>query len=694
MARLARTLAIAATLLIAAAVGLVPALAPVPAAAATPNLTIVGAATYDVLPEEHRVHVTVKLTATNHLVNTVTKRYFFRRAALTVLPGASAFKLTGGAGKPRVSVTKRTSTYTNIKLDFGANLAAGKTTTLSLSFDLVDQGGAPGRPVRISSSLASFAAWAYATPNTPGATVDVRFPAGYNVTVSRGPLDGPKPDGAAHERWSSGPLAEPLEFVADIVADRPGDLVETSLDVPMEEGAAPVRIRAWPDDQAWRDRVTALITDALPVLEREIGVAWPVDGPLLIQEALVRSTGGYAGVFAPQDRRIDIAYTASDGVILHELAHAWFNGQLVADRWAAEGFASLYAERAAKELGIEPDAPAPPPDPDTGAIPLNDWGPSGSEPEAAETYAYAASLGLAEAIASRAGAEALQRVWAKAAAGVGAYQPLTSAEQAAGPGAEAAAGAGGGPGSGAGAGAGDDPPEPAEGPPDWRGLLDLLEDTTGKDFGDLWRDTVARPSDLEAMDARLAARDAYRRAVTHAGEWRLPPAIRAAMRAWQFETAQGMLGAAEAVTAERMTLEQEAAAAGLTLPDRLRVAFEGQVGIDAAAAEAQAEAAVVEAIVRARAAAPSGPGLGEEQITAIGLIGATPQADLDAAVTSLAAGDIEAAYASALQAEAAWAGASRVGRSRIVSTVLLLVALILLVGLIRQQRRRRAAAPA
>ena len=58
----------------------------------------------------------------------------------------------------------------------------------------------------------------------------------------------------------------------------------------------------------------------------------------------------------------------------------------------------------------------------------------------------------------------------------------------------------------------------------------------------------------------------------------------------------------------------------------------------------------------------------------------------------LAAGDIGAAYASALKAEAAWTGAPRVGRSRIVSTALLLIALLLLVGLIRQQRRRRAEA--
>jgi hypothetical protein len=218
---------------------------------------------------------------------------------------------------------------------------------------------------------------------------------------------------------------------------------------------------------------------------------------------------------------------------------------------------------------------------------------------------------------------------------------------------------------------------------------------TGADFGDLWRDVVARPSDVEALDARLAARDAYRHSVTIAGEWRLPAATRAAMRAWQFEVAEGILQATDAVIEERDSLETAATAANLTLPDRLRTAFEGDVGIDAAAAEAQAEQKVVEAIVRARASEPADPGIGEQVIAAIGLVGATPAVDLDSAVASLAAGDIQVAYASALRAEAAWAGAPQVGRSRIVSTILLVVAFLLLAGLLRQQwTRRKAAAPA
>jgi len=174
-----------------------PALAPV--LAATPGLTITAATTYDARPAEGRVVVTSTLTSTNHLKDTVTKRFFFRTAVVTVLPGTSGFKLSGGSGKPKVSVAKRVSTYTNLKLDLGANLAAGKTTTLTLTFDLKDPGGARDRTVRISPSLISFVAWAIATPSTPGSSVTVLLPSGYSATIGQGPMTGPVADGAGHD---------------------------------------------------------------------------------------------------------------------------------------------------------------------------------------------------------------------------------------------------------------------------------------------------------------------------------------------------------------------------------------------------------------------------------------------------------------------------------------------------------------
>jgi hypothetical protein len=659
MRPLRQAVGLAAALLIAAALGFVPALAPERVAAATPSLTIVGAATYDVLPEEGRVAVRVKLTATNRLKNTSTKRFFFRTGFITVLPGTSAFKLSGGSGTPKVSVSSKTDTYTNLKIDLGANLAAGKSTTLTLTFDIRDPGGAPDRAIRISRSIVSFAAWAVATPETKGASVDVRMPTGYGVTVGRGPLDGPIPEGTDHELWSSGTLAKPLDFVADVSADRPTDYVETSLSIDLSTGPATVLLRAWPDDAAWRDRVSSLVQRALPILEEEIGVPWPIDGPLAVHEALIRNTGGYAGLFDPAQRSIEIAYAAPDGVVLHELAHAWFNGRLVADRWAAEAFASYYAGLIAAKLGVDPAAPVLPSEPSPAAIPLNAWGPSGSEPTDSETWAYAASLQLAREIASRARDEGLRVVWSKAAHGTGAYQP------------------------------GPTTVEPADGPPDWRGLIDLLEDNTTGEFGDLWRTWVARPEDVPLLADRAVARAQYEESVALAREWELPPAARQAMRAWRFDVARELLAASDVVQGQRDQLKSTSEAAGLTLPDRLRATFEGPGGVAAAASEANAEQATVDAIVAAQAARPTATGIVDDVFTAVGLFFDAPDRRLATAQEALTSGDLQTAYAEAQMAEASWRYAGDVGRSRLLSVALLLVAFVLLIGLVRERRRRK-----
>lgn len=653
-------------LAVASAVGFVPALGPVAANAAAPSLTMAGATTYDVQPDSNRVAVAVQLIATNHLKDTVTKRFFFRVGYLTVVPGATNFKITTTTknAKPKVTAIASTETYTNLKIDFGANLAAGKTQALTITFDVHDPGGAPDRTLRISHSLVSFSAWAIATPSTPGATVVVRFPEGYSVTVGRGPLTGPTPDGTGHDLWSSGALDAPLDFVADISADRPTDYAETTRTVAMSAGDATILLRAWPDDPAWRDRVGALIERALPVLEREIGVPWPVDGPLAVREALVRSTGGYAGLFDPADNRIEIAYAASDGIVLHELAHAWFNGGLVAERWAAEGFAAYYAELAARELGIDPSVPPAPSLADPAAIPLNAWRPTGIEQPASETWAYAASLELARQIAVRSGPEAMRIVWSNAARGIGAYQPAIGGS------------------------------EPAPGPPDWRGLLDLVESGTGMDFTDLWRQWVARPEDLPVLADRATARGYYLRSAALAGDWALPPVIRTAMRAWRFDIAREQLVAADSVVAERDKLLADATQARVTLPGTLRSAFEGNGGLAAAAVEVQAEQATVDALVQAEAARPTEHGAGERLIISVGLLFVDPESSLASARTELAAGDLESAYASAQAAEGAWTSAARVGRSRILSTALLLLALIAFAVIIRQHNRRsRSEAP-
>ena len=50
--------------------------------------------------------------------------------------------------------------------------------------------------------------------------------------------------------------------------------------------------------------------------------------------------------------------------------------------------------------------------------------------------------------------------------------------------------------------------ETVDAPPDWRGLLDLLEERTDATYDDLWRTWVARDTDLSLLDARAQTRTA------------------------------------------------------------------------------------------------------------------------------------------------------------------------------------------
>lgn len=672
----------AAALLAAAAIEVGPASAPPPALAAAPDLTLVTATTYEVRPDEGRVAVTVRITATNRLKDTVTRRYFFDQGYLSVLPGTSNFAITAPTGSPSVAVSSRSEAGVLLRLRFGSRIAAGKSLGLTLTFDLVDPGGAPDRAVRISPSLVLFQAWASGSTETPGSSVDVRVPEGYNVVLGRGPLAGPSVDAAGWQVFSSGTLAQPLAFVADVAADRPGGYLDGRRSTTVGERTAIVVLRAWPDDPAWRERVSDLVIRGLPILAEEIGVPWPLDGPLTVTETLVRSSGGYAGTFDPESAHAQIGYTASPGVVLHEAAHAWLNGALVADRWIAEAFASLYAERAAERLGLAIESPELADAPRGAALPLNAWQPTGQASPEEDAYGFAASLALAREIAALVGDDALRATWQAAAAGVPAYQPGTGTE----PGR-----AGGEAGTGAGPGAAGLEPgaESGAAPPDWRALLDLLQanadPAVAADLERLWRRWVVRPTDTTILHQRTQARLAYAATLEAAAPWGLPRSIRDALRTWQFEAALRQMADAEGVLRQRAAIDAAAAALGLTPPGALREAFEGQDGLLVAPAEAAAELAAIGQIRAAESVRIAEPG----PLDRLGLIGVDPDARLAAARAGFEAGDQDVAIAEAANAEAEWAAVAEVARGRLVSATLLAAAVLLLAWLVTQRRRRR-----
>ena len=174
----------------------------------------------------------------------------------------------------------------------------------------------------------------------------------------------------------------------------------------------------------------------------------------MVHETAGRDPGASAAVFDPAQNRMDVAYWADRGVVIHQAAHGWFNGDLLADRWANEGFATFYALRAAEQLGEAADSPQMTDEARAASFPLNAWAASDGQgtTTAADAYGYAASLELANALADRVGTDVLAAVWSDAAAGAGAYQPPLLDTDA-----------------GGGVAAGAATPEGVGGVPDWRG---------------------------------------------------------------------------------------------------------------------------------------------------------------------------------------------------------------------------------
>ena len=632
------------------------------AVAASPPVTLVAATTYDALPDEHRVAVTVKITATSTLKDTVTRRFYSDRAYLAVPASATKLRISAASGKPSVTVSSRKADAAVLLVRFGSQLAAGKSISLTLTFDIADPGGAPDRVLRISPSLVLFSAWGIGTDGVAGSTVRVRFPSGYGVSIGRGPLSGPVTESDGHLVYASAPLSTPGTFVADLAADRPGLLVDGHRSVSVGSRTVELNIRAWPDDPDWRAQISDMLTRGLPALGAAIGVDWLI-GPTLEVRETISATAGEAGTgsegaggFDAAAGRLDIPYTADPTVVLHGAAHAWFNATLVGDRWIAEGFAGLATAEAGSALGVQIRSPAMTVEALGHAVPLNGWVVGGPN----DDFGYAASLQLARNIAARAGTTALRAAWADAATGTVAYQPMDPLVD--GP---------------------VDAPERGAGPVDWRTLLDLIEEHSDRSFDGLWRAWVVRPSDAALLDARAGARVLYAATVKAAAPWVPPRSVRDSMRAWQFDAATNELQDLMSVIDQRESITRAAAAAGLQPPAALRHVFEGTSGVAAAAAEAVTEQAVIDVFNEALAGEPTDPGA----MTVIGVLGTDPQAEIVAAREAFAAGDLDATVSHARAARAIWAGADDVGGRRIISGATLAFAVVVLLWLLVHRRR-------
>jgi hypothetical protein len=221
----------------------------------------------------------------------------------------------------------------------------------------------------------------------------------------------------------------------------------------------------------------------------------------------------------------------------------------------------------------------------------------------------------------------------------------------------------------------------------WQQLLDLLDERAGANFDDLWTDWVVNDDEQRQIEARATARDHYAAVVADAGTWNLPQDLRISMGSWKFDQAEAAMALAGDVLDARDEIASEAGDLELTPPAELEKLFEQDGGLNAAKAEADLQMEVLADIsVASERVADT-----ETILESIGLLGADPAADLEAARDAYEADRLDDAGRDADRALAARAGAAQAGQTRVLGAgggVVVLTGLTV-IG-VRVRRRRRA----
>jgi hypothetical protein len=687
-------LAVALVLAAAAWQGLWPA----PVQAAQSGLSYISIGTWTPDMGAGRVHVSLRILATSHAQDDGSRRYYFPGLQLTLPASTSDFAATDDQGVALPVRVMASSPYgVVVYATFRQRLYAGQTGSLNFDFDLVDPGGSTDRDLHIGRDLASFPVTAFGSPGAAGSSVTVVFPAGYSVQEQFGNLTS-KVGLNGETVYTTGQVEDATEVNAWFTASR----FDPSADHEVRfVTVAPLQValRYWADDPGWADQVERILLAGYPILREMIGRGDPRIRSLTLEESTIQGIGGFSGEYDSSAGVIRISYFADPMVILHELAHLWFDNVLASDRWINEGFASYYAEQTILELGLPDHAPTLSGALMAAAVPLNDWVAAGDPGSAREAYLYAASLRAAKEIAGTVGLTRLRQVWNWARSGAGPYDeppaPAPPGGSSGPPVASPAPGASESPSEGptptatptspSAAYASPPPPVPT-GPVapalDWRRLLDYLDQASGASLADVFERWVVTPEQSRLLSQRDRALSDYRQTVDLAAGWQMPPDVTLAMTNWQFAAAQELLAQVRGVLLSRAQIEEGSAEEATSPPPTLRIAFE-ELSTAAAQTEASRELGVLDQLAAARQARTSSDGAAR----LVGLLGADPDAQLAAAREAFAGGDLDEAANLAAAARSAWTGAAGSGQVRLFGAAMSLAGLLLLL-MVHVSRRR------
>lgn len=654
------------------ALGIVLAATSVLAPAATPDvraadgLDIKADAIYRVDVGDAVVRVRIDVVITNRTPNrttnvpggTQTTQFYYNTLSLPLQLDARNVRATSGGSTLRASTTAEDG-YRVAVIRY-PNLFYQRSRTIRLEYDLVAGKPRSASDIRVGPAFTTFTAWAVGDDSK--STVRVVLPAGFQDDGYGSEAATTVDDGRQILR--SGTIGDPGEWYRVVVAERP----EALTDLTVGTAGGPVVIHAWPDDTEWSSTVAGVLEEGIPLLQEAIGLPWPVSGDLDVYQVHTPLLEGYGGFYDSGTDEIRISEDLDPHLILHEASHAWFDNELLGDRWIYEGLAETYSARALIALDRDVPDPAPAvvkPD-DAAAFPLSAWpGPERIEDDEAaarEAYGYAAAWTVMLTIVDDVGIEGMQDV-------LEAFDDRTSAYRQDGwPSSE---GNGGG----------------------WRRFLDLLEEVGGSPpMTERFRTWVVAPEYRDELDARLAAREVLHALEAAGDDWTPPRPVLSSMGRWRFPDALEGMARAQRVLDARDDLADIEAHLGSTSPGDLESRYEAMRDdeeADALRAEMAARGAAATALIATREALALEPSL----LGQIGLMGALPATGFEAGLAAYSTGDMDAASAGAATTMAMLDGAEAVGQERVIMAVVIalatLLSLAVVIGLLWRWRGRR-----
>jgi hypothetical protein len=405
---------------------------------------------------------------------------------------------------------------------------AGTPDGAVVSYQLVSTKARAAQGTRVNTAMVGFNLW----PNYETTSVSITLPPGFSANV-----------GAPFVPRLVG--EETLEYVAEeasidelwgywFVAFRDSGLVTRLVDI----GDGKVEVAGWADDPEWMGLAVYYVGRGVPVLVDLIGQPWPEDD-LRVVESVAPAQEGYGGWYDRLRSEIEVPDTLDGDVMLHELAHAWFNDRWFEERWIIEGLAEEYAALARAELDdatVEATGPTAKPSTLQG---LNDWRTRFFFEDTwdEELYGYETSFWVIQQLREEIGVEGLA---ATIDTMLNAPHPYATESD-----------------------------TRRVGTNDWRRFLDSLELRGGSTTAeDLFRQYVVTSAEARQLDNRSEVSALYRAFADDQPE-KVPEAIRIAMSEWQFNRARTLIDDAEDVLADLDAIAERTDALGLAVPDYL-----------------------------------------------------------------------------------------------------------------------------